>query len=94
LRLMVIVEQKPAVVLSSIESNPNTYQWFKNDWVKLCVIDPYTREISSFQDGKMELISMSDGSIEGINDLMSTIELNEENLPVCYLNAKEYGTVG
>jgi uncharacterized protein YbcC (UPF0753/DUF2309 family) len=49
-RLMIIVEHFPEVVLKVIQSNEATYEWFKNEWVHLVSIHPETAEIQVFQN--------------------------------------------
>jgi uncharacterized protein YbcC (UPF0753/DUF2309 family) len=45
IRLMLIIEQIPDVVLDTIQRNASTYEWFINEWVILAVIHPETREV-------------------------------------------------
>jgi uncharacterized protein len=54
LRLLLIVEQKPEVVLKTIQTVPATYEWFKHEWVHLIVIDPETEVVYRFADGLFE----------------------------------------
>ncbi len=50
-RLMIIVEHFPEVVLKVIQSAPEMYEWFINEWVNLTVIHPDTREFHVFKNG-------------------------------------------
>jgi uncharacterized protein len=52
IRMLFIVEHFPAVVLETIKKAPETYEWFINEWVHLVVVNPETRELYSFKDGK------------------------------------------
>jgi uncharacterized protein YbcC (UPF0753/DUF2309 family) len=52
LRLMVIVEHFPEVVLKTIQMSASTYEWFLNDWVKLTAVHPETKELWVFKDGE------------------------------------------
>jgi len=54
MRLMMIVEQKPEVVLSTIQRNANTYAWFNKNWVHLVVIHPETKQAYVFEHGAMK----------------------------------------
>jgi uncharacterized protein YbcC (UPF0753/DUF2309 family) len=54
LRLMVIVEHEPEVVLNTIKINPATYQWFQNEWVKICAIHPTTKDLYLYKNGAFE----------------------------------------
>jgi uncharacterized protein YbcC (UPF0753/DUF2309 family) len=51
-RLMVIVEQKAQVVLAAISRNPNTFEWFANEWVRLVCFDPVEKHFFVFQKGQ------------------------------------------
>jgi uncharacterized protein YbcC (UPF0753/DUF2309 family) len=41
-RLLLIVEHFPEVVLNTIQSVPEMYEWYNNDWVHLITINPET----------------------------------------------------
>ena len=49
LRLIVIVEHYPEVVLKAIQQYQKTYEWFHNDWVKLVAVDPKNHQIWVFE---------------------------------------------
>lgn len=48
MRLLVIVEHYPKIVQKTIEKNPNTFEWFKNSWIHLVVINPSSNEKFEF----------------------------------------------
>lgn len=50
-RLLIIVEHFPAVILKNIQSVPEMYEWFINDWVHLVAVDPETRRFHYFKEG-------------------------------------------
>ena len=84
LRLLMIVEQYPKVVLETIKKNPATYEWYANEWINLVVINPDTYEMSRFKNGAFV-------SYEPLKHLLDTVyedEMDElitshvENLPV------------
>lgn len=51
IRLLVIVEQEPKMLLDVIKRNPQVFLWVKNSWVKLACLMPHKNEILLF-DGK------------------------------------------
>ncbi|MDZ4140648.1 MAG: DUF2309 domain-containing protein [Methylotenera sp.] len=51
IRLMVIVEHFPEIVLKAIKSTPEMYEWFINEWVHLSVIHPETYALYYFKAG-------------------------------------------
>jgi uncharacterized protein len=93
-RLLIIVEHFPEVVLRTIQSVPEMYEWFINDWVHLVVVNPQTNSFSYFKDGKfcdyVPLLQKTD-SVHDFNSLIESakeMETNQiadatrENLPV------------
>jgi uncharacterized protein len=85
-RLMVIVEHYPDVVLQTIKKKPETYEWFINDWVILTVIHPDTHKLHYFSDGKFTDYDPIIKKIDLALDIKSIIESNVENLPVYALS--------
>jgi hypothetical protein len=51
LRLLIIVEHYPQVILKSIQSTPAMYEWYINEWVHLVSINPVTNQIMYFKEG-------------------------------------------
>ena len=86
LRLLIIVEHKPDVVLDTIQRNPATYNWFINEWVRLAVIDPADKGVFVFADGAFSPYSPVTNVLRNETDLMSLLESSQENLPVLTLN--------
>ena len=43
-RLLIIIEHLPETVLNTIQRDAQTYEWFKNDWVNLVVVNPETNQ--------------------------------------------------
>lgn len=81
-RLLMIVEHFPDVVLKTIGILPETYEWFINEWVHLVVVHPETREFYSFQDGEFTPLEILADDVKGIPDITPLIESTHENLPV------------
>lgn len=81
-RLLIIVEHHPQVVLNTIQKNPETYEWFKNEWVHLVVFDPESKLLYRLIEGKFELHQLEDVPIEFVTDLTPLFEKNQDNLPV------------
>ena len=82
LRLMMVVEHFPEVVLDTIQRNPVTYEWFKNEWVKLAVCHPETKEIFVFKDEQMSVYHPMKSKLEEVKDMDKLVELGEETFPV------------
>ncbi|WP_428655952.1 YbcC family protein [Runella sp.] len=85
-RLLMIVEHLPDVVLATIQKNPATYEWFINEWVNLAVINPETNKISVFKNGEFVSYKPLENHIDSIDDITHLLETHQENLPVYSLS--------
>lgn len=87
LRLMVIIEHFPSVVEEVIQRNPATFEWFKNEWVKLAVVNPETNEIFTYQNGEFKSFIPVTNEVAEISasELATEIASTHENLPVYLL---------
>lgn len=86
IRLMMIVEQYPDLVLEVLKSNPATYEWVKNYWVHFVVIDPKTRTLLRFKDeGFVEYTPES--HIDHLDHLQDKLLSTKENLPVYLIDS-------
>ncbi len=81
-RLLIVVEHFNDVVLQVIQKQPETYEWFINEWVHLVVIHPNTRELFVFKEGEFIPYNPNKQSVEVVSDLISVLETHEDNLPV------------
>jgi uncharacterized protein YbcC (UPF0753/DUF2309 family) len=84
LRLLVIAEHFPDKVLYAITKNPSTYEWFKNDWVKLVAVHPETKKSYLFTNEKFEWYEPIQEP-HFIADELKLAESTKENLPVSIL---------
>lgn len=87
IRLMMVVEQYPEVVLDTIKRNTATYEWYINNWVNLVAIEPETKKAYRFQQGEFSLYELEDTETFVPDHLESIIESSDENLPVYLLKA-------
>lgn len=93
-RLLIIVEHFPAVVLKTIQAVPEMYEWFINDWVHLIVMDPETNKFNYFKNGAFtEYIPLTKeiNTVKDMNTLIESakemetnyiVDATKENLPV------------
>jgi uncharacterized protein YbcC (UPF0753/DUF2309 family) len=82
LRLLIIVEHFPEVVLNTIKSVDAMYEWFMNEWIHLVAINPETKEQFVFKEGEFKKHEAIKKTIKKIDDLNLLIESSQENLPV------------
>jgi uncharacterized protein YbcC (UPF0753/DUF2309 family) len=97
-RLLLIVEQQPDIVLRTVQSEASMYEWFINEWVHLIAVDPDSRAIYRFRDGVFELYQPVSGAVQHVENLADVVEnalkmetshivdATRENLPVYTLN--------
>ena len=99
-RLLVIVEHKPEIVLKAIQSSPEVFEWYNNEWVHIVALHPEQKQFYYFRKGvfvKYEPITAA-GEIKTIHNMEKFIEgakemetnhivhATEENLPVYMLD--------
>jgi hypothetical protein len=82
IRLLIIVEHFPHVVLDTIQRSPETYEWFINEWVHLAAVNPETNEVSIFKEGAFYPYQPLAQKIDSVSDVMTLFESSHENLPV------------
>ena len=89
LRLMVIVEHFPEVVLKTMQINPATYEWFINEWVRIVVLHPTEKSAYLFVKGAFVPYEGLRHSLNQIDDdtLLYLLKIEHENLPVMELNS-------
>jgi uncharacterized protein len=97
-RLLVIVEHFPAIVLQTIQSAPEMYEWFINEWVHIVVVHPETRQFFYFREGKFESYTPLANKVDVAPEIMQLVEAapgmetnqtadaTRENLPVYLIN--------
>jgi uncharacterized protein YbcC (UPF0753/DUF2309 family) len=97
-RLLIIVEHLPEVVLKTVQSVPEMYEWFINDWVHLVAIHPETNRFHYFKDGSFTEYVPLKNKIGSVHNILNLIEeapemetnvimhATKENLPVYLIN--------
>jgi len=74
IRLMILVEHYPDVILKTIKSDLNLYQWFINEWVHLVSIHPDTNEFYYFKNGSFTTYDPLTQNTLSLNNIHSFIE--------------------
>ncbi|HEX8315005.1 MAG TPA: DUF2309 domain-containing protein [Flavisolibacter sp.] len=99
-RLMVIVEHKPELVLKAIQSSPEVFEWYKNEWVHIVALHPQEQQFYFFSDGEfkkyqpitgtaqIKTIKNMEAFFEGAREMETNhiVHATEENLPVYLLD--------
>ena len=73
-RLLVMVEHYPEVVLKTVQSDPAMYEWFINEWVHLAAIHPETNEIFYFKQGIFSPYKILTNNVHAFDDVHTLIE--------------------
>jgi uncharacterized protein YbcC (UPF0753/DUF2309 family) len=84
-RLLTIVEHYPEIVARAIEKEPQTHEWFQNEWVCLAAIHPETRDIFVFRSGKFHPYTPT-ARVRISDSLEELIERHVDNIPVHLLS--------
>jgi uncharacterized protein YbcC (UPF0753/DUF2309 family) len=97
-RLLIIVEHRPDVVLKVIQTTPQMYEWYINEWVHLVVLNPDDHKFYSFHEGGFVLYTPIKNDVKHIDDFFNLIaqskqmetnqiiDSTQENLPVYLIN--------
>jgi hypothetical protein len=99
-RLLVIVEHRPEIVLKAIQSSPDVFEWYKNEWVHIVALHPEEKQFYYFRSGEFEKYEpLTDakeiGTIHNMEEFIEVaremetnqiVHATEENLPVYLLD--------
>lgn len=69
-RMMFVVEQFPEVILKQLQSEPATYEWYKNNWVYMIAVHPVTRLLYRYNQGKFEILKTRPKQDVGLNTMV------------------------
>jgi uncharacterized protein YbcC (UPF0753/DUF2309 family) len=86
IRMLVIVEHFPEIVLKAISQAPETYEWYNNEWMHLVSVNPITRKLHVFKDGQFVAYKPLKTKLELAPNLNHLVESTEENFPVYLFN--------
>jgi uncharacterized protein len=79
-RLLLIVEHHPQVVLDVIRRSPEVYEWYGNEWIHLVAIDPGDGDFYRFVNGEfLHYRPLQQAPIT--NDVIRLIESSADNIP-------------
>jgi len=97
-RLLIVVEHFPDMVLKAIQSSPEIYEWYINEWVHIVALHPQTNEFFYFKEGVFTEYKPLTQKLNSVKDITALIEsaremetnyivdATRENLPVYTLN--------
>jgi len=77
-RLVILVEHFPEVVLKTIQAQPEVYEWFINEWVHLVAIQPETDQFFYFKQGAFVLYEPLTKHVKSAEDMQHLIRTAKE----------------
>jgi len=86
IRMLVIVEHFPEIVLKAISQAPETYEWYHNEWMHLVSVNPVTRKLQVFENGQFVPYKPLKAKLDLAPNLNDLVESTEENFPVYLFN--------
>lgn len=88
LRLMVIVEHEPQVIIQVLKSNPATRQWFYNEWIHLSCLNPNDGKIYIYKKDEFIPYRFCSNHISRLESVEAIRVEDHENLPVYIMEAQ------
>ena len=97
-RLLVVVEHSPEIVLKAITSAPEIFEWYNNEWVHIMAVEPGTGRYYYFRDGSFQPYEPVISEVDHCHDLHTLVrsakemesnhivDATKENLPVYTYN--------
>lgn len=85
-RLLMVIEHFPSVVLHTIQTNPATYEWFQHEWVNLAVIHPENGSILLFKKGEFVPYETLQSPAGDAPNLEEVFESQSGNLPFFHIS--------
>ena len=86
IRILTVIENTPEMVLEVLKANPDTFNWYAKEWMKLAVFNPHTKAISILKNEKFVPYVPFNNNIKKAGNLEQLIESTHKNLPVYQLN--------
>ncbi len=97
-RLLVVVEHRPEVVLKVIQTTPEMYEWYVNEWVHIVAANPDDGRFYYFKNGEFKPYQPLGQTADVVSDFYQLVEqakemetngivdATQENLPVYLLS--------
>jgi hypothetical protein len=82
IRLLMIVEHYPEIVLDVIQREAATFEWFKNNWINLIAVHPETKQLFYFDNGIFELYQTIGEPLKKIKNLEDFYPTTDDNLEI------------
>lgn len=93
-RLLLMIEHKPEIIMKVIKNSPGMYDWFEKEWIHLVAISPEDNELYHFDKGEFRLYQATWDKPNHSSDLLKLfkdgpemetnhiLDATKENIPV------------
>src|SRR5690606_36347481 len=85
-RMLFIVGHFPEVILKTIQSAADTYEWFVNEWVHLVAVNPESGALFLFKEGNFTVYQPLAQGVDMLSALAPLPDTDQINLPVYLLS--------
>lgn len=89
LRLLMIIEHYPNVILKTLQSDAKVYEWYDNNWINLVIIHPVSGEMQYFSKGNFYDYVTHKKLLDTADNINNLIESTDQNIPVYLINKKD-----
>ncbi|MFA6260077.1 MAG: DUF2309 domain-containing protein [Bacteroidia bacterium] len=86
IRLLMIVEHKPEVILKIMHKSPDTMQWFTRNWIHLIAIHPDDKTFNLYEEGVFRPFKELENEMINLDDPYDFIASISDNAPVIHIN--------
>lgn len=77
-RLLMIVEHLPEVVLKVIKASPALYEWFENEWIHLVAFHPEEKKSYVFKNGAFVPYAPTTKELPAVHDVSELVEASRK----------------
>lgn len=88
LRLLMIVQHKPEVILNVLDQSPETRDWFMHNWIHLVAVHPETNECFRYIEGRFVPYHQVNITIPETDNIKHLLETSIDNIPVHLIKHK------
>lgn len=86
IRLLIVIEHFPDVVLNTIKKEAATYEWFINEWVLLVAVHPQTKQTYRFGNGTFRHYNPTAIRIDTVRSISDLVESHTDNISVSLIS--------
>lgn len=81
-RLLIVIDQTPAVLDQAIAKLNNLREWLDNEWVRCVSCHPHTQELMLYNSGSWEKVTLAEHTVPTAADSAAVWQGQQHTLPV------------